>query len=236
MKIKTFIMLSLLFFTGFAYSQTAKEYYSIGIIKMLEGDYPASIDGFTKAIKKDKNYVDAYFNRGICFEKLKKYQEAINDYSVVVKLKPYMYQAFNNRGLLYFKTDKYEKAIADFSTSIRINPTYPFSFLYRANTYLKMNELGKAKADAEVVLDKLPNYIKAHSIIAKIAFIQKDYQTALEHYNFLCEKQSSKAENFLGRARVFNALNRNDEACVDYKKAIELESEDAKNEKPVSCK
>lgn len=236
MKIKTFIVLSLMFFSGFAYSQTAKEYYSMGMIKMLEGDYTASIDGFTKAIKKDKNYVDAYFNRGICFEKLKKYQEAINDYSVVVKLKPSMYQAFNNRGLLYFRTDKYEKAVADFSTSIRINPTYPFSFLYRANTYLKMNELDKAKADAEVVLIKLPNYIKAHSIIAQIAFIQKDYQTALEHYNFLCEKQSSKAANFLGRARVFNAMNRNEEACVDYIKAIELGSEDAKNEKPVSCK
>ena len=235
MKLKYIFVLILLGISFFAKSQTAKEFYSMGMVKMLEGKYEACIADFSNAIKKDKKLTDAYYNRGIAYEKIGEHQKAIKDYSVVVKQKPYMYQAFNNRGLLYVRINDYQKAIADFTTSIRINSSYPFSYLYRANAYMLNNQLDKAKSDANIVLQRLPNYLKAHSIIAQISYIQKDYSNALVHYNFLCEKQSSKAENFLGRARVYKALSKANEACNDYKRAIELGSKEAENEKPVSC-
>lgn len=235
MKRYYFIVLVMLL-KGYASGQTAKSYYSAGLIKMVSKQYKEALSDFNKAIKIDNKFVDAYFNRGIVYEKLDEINKAINDYSKVISLQPNMYQAYNNRGLLYFGISDYNKAIKDFSTSIRIKDNYAFTYLYRSNTYLVLGKIDLAKADAEKVIELLPNYFKAHQILAQIAFIQKDYKKSLKHYNFLCESQSEEADNFLGRARVYDALQNREKACEDFKKAKVLGSKEAESEVSGICK
>ncbi len=237
--IYSFQLIILVFIITFGESviaQTANDYYSSGTIKMVGGNNHGAIEDFSKAISKDKNMVDAYFNRGIAYENLQQYGNAIRDYSAVVVLKPSMYQAFNNRGLLYMKTEKYQSAIDDFTISIRIKSDYPFTYLYRASVYLKINKLEEAKEDASLVISLLPNYFKAYYILAEVAYLQKDYSLSLKHYNFICEHQSSNASYFLGRAAVFMAMNNLESACLDYTRAVELGSEEAKVEQLNKCK
>ncbi len=216
--------------------QTSQSFYSTALIDLVSGKNKEAIDGFSKAIALEDTMLDAYFNRGIAYEKIGEYDKAIRDYSTVINFNPRMYQAYNNRGLLYFDIEKYKKAIDDFSRSIALKSDFPFSYLYRSNTYLVMGNLSMAKADAESVLRLLPNYIKAHQILAQIAFVQRDYKIALQHYNLLCKVQNENAANFVGRARVYKALNRFDLACSDFKKAASLGNADAKNELKNNCK
>ncbi len=233
---KKFIILILILFYGCNfYAQSAQSYYSAAVIKMVNKKYNEALSDFNKAIKINKKFADAYFNRGIVYEKKGEYNKAIADYTKVISLKPNMYQAYNNRGLLYFGISDYKRAISDFTASIRIKNDFAFTYLYRSNTYLVMGNMNMAQKDAEKVLEFLPNYFKAHQILAQILFLQNNYQESLKHYNFLCTSQPGEASNFLGRARVYNALNLNSKACADYEKAKELGSNNAAEEMKGLC-
>ena len=59
-KILTLIMA---FITLTTFAQTAKEYLQNGIEKHNQQDFKGAIKDYTKAIKLDKDYVDAYYNR-----------------------------------------------------------------------------------------------------------------------------------------------------------------------------
>ena len=58
------IFLTALSFTAFG--QTAQEHLQNGIAKHQQQDFKSAIKEYDKAIKADKEYTDAYFNRGTC--------------------------------------------------------------------------------------------------------------------------------------------------------------------------
>jgi tetratricopeptide (TPR) repeat protein len=220
-----FFLLSLIFGVALQ-AQTAKEWYTSAMLKMINGEHEAAIVDFTKAYRRDKTMIDAVYNRGIARERIGDYDHAIDDYSIVIKAKPNNFQAFNNRGLLYLRMEEYDKALDDFKTSLRIND-HAITYLYLANTYMQLKQYSEAKVNATKVLDYLPNYFRAHHILAQVNFFEKIYEESLKHYNFLCGIQAPKAIYFLERSAVYFAMNKPTEAWSDYNKAKELGCEDA---------
>lgn len=63
-------------------------YYNIGYVNLVYlNKYSEGVSSFTKALALDSNYIDAWYNRGYCYELLKDKQEARSDYEQVLKLK-----------------------------------------------------------------------------------------------------------------------------------------------------
>ena len=60
-----------------------------------------AIEFLNKAIELNPNYIQAYFNRGETYSKIKDYDKAINDYTKVLKLNPDHNRANYLRGLIY---------------------------------------------------------------------------------------------------------------------------------------
>lgn len=50
--------------------------------------YDVAIDYYTKAINVEPRYVDAFYNRGLCYEKLNQYKKAEQDFREALKLNP----------------------------------------------------------------------------------------------------------------------------------------------------
>jgi tetratricopeptide (TPR) repeat protein len=50
--------------------------------------YDVAIEHYTNAIRLEPKYIDAYFNRALCYEQLDKPQKAVEDLKVVLKLNP----------------------------------------------------------------------------------------------------------------------------------------------------
>ena len=67
--------------------------------KMQIGDYQGAIEDFTKAIRKDEEYYEAYIDRGFAKMKLLHYEDAIADYDKAIELNPKSSNAWYNRGL-----------------------------------------------------------------------------------------------------------------------------------------
>ena len=60
---------------------TAEEYLNIAVSKFYLDDMKGAIVDYTKAIKIDTNYVEAYRKRGLAKETLKDFSGAIVDYT-----------------------------------------------------------------------------------------------------------------------------------------------------------
>ncbi|MEW6528449.1 MAG: tetratricopeptide repeat protein [Candidatus Micrarchaeota archaeon] len=70
-----------------------EDHYDEGYKK---GNYDSAIQEYTKAIELNPKNADAYFNRGLCYEKQGKYDLAIQDYKKTIKLNPENLEAQNN--------------------------------------------------------------------------------------------------------------------------------------------
>jgi tetratricopeptide (TPR) repeat protein len=64
-------------------------YFNLGFIAMkYENDFAKAIPLFTSAIRYESHYVEAYFNRGVCYEKIGDKQKAKADYNEALSIYP----------------------------------------------------------------------------------------------------------------------------------------------------
>src|SRR5205807_451053 len=68
---------------------------------LKKNDFEGAVKGFTEAIKLDKSFAQAYYNRGLAYHNLRDFHKAIDDYTQTLKLDANLVQAHNNRGLAY---------------------------------------------------------------------------------------------------------------------------------------
>ncbi|MFT6845233.1 MAG: tetratricopeptide (TPR) repeat protein [Flavobacteriales bacterium] len=70
-------------------STYAFAYYNKGFICLEHlGEYELGVEQFTKAIKYQAEYFDAFYNRGLCFENLEELSKAELDYRSALQIKP----------------------------------------------------------------------------------------------------------------------------------------------------
>jgi len=70
-------------------------------------------------------------------------------------------------------------------------------------------------------------HIELH--LGEIAFAQKRYESALEHYQYVADFHSSSSESWASVAMVYKMLERYDEAETNYRRAIELDPDNENN-------
>ena len=83
-------------------------------------DYEKAINFFNKSIDIKSDFADAYNNRGITLNKLKKYHEAIEDFNRAIKLKENYFDAHLNKGISLRNLRKYHEAILSYQNCIKL--------------------------------------------------------------------------------------------------------------------
>lgn len=79
---------------------------SNGVKLSKEGNFPAAVKVFDKAIELNPNFSDALFYRGTAYLNDFKFDEAINDFDRAIQLEPYYMESLSNRA--FARLRKYE--------------------------------------------------------------------------------------------------------------------------------
>lgn len=125
---------------------TPGDLYKRGSHYFKEKSWKNAIRFFSRAIKLDAEFSDAYIKRGkaYCEQDEPMYNLAVLDFNKAVRLKPDDSRIYRARGYTYYMLGKYGKAIGDCNRSLRIDSKQSFLYVVRAMSYLceERDELG----------------------------------------------------------------------------------------------
>ena len=130
---------------GFAQTESAKEFYNSGNLKLDKKEYKEAINDYDKAIELNKKFSEAYYNRALAKNYLKDYKGAIADYSESLELDSTNIQALNalnNRGLAKKALEDYDGAVEDYTKAINLNESFASAYFNRGSVKVLMDENG----------------------------------------------------------------------------------------------
>jgi tetratricopeptide (TPR) repeat protein len=147
----------------------ARLYLNRGVERRAKEDYDAALADFADAVKIDKKYADAYFNRCSIYNFKKSYDAAITECGQAIKLGPSadatvaggseklgkdvaLSDYYTERGFAYFKKDDYVHAFADLDNAIRLNANNGRALKTRGLAY---EAKGDSRAQADLASAKL---------------------------------------------------------------------------------
>lgn len=123
-----------------------KDYFKSGYNKYENGDYKGAVEDYTKSLAEKKD-VNANYNRGLAYYKLRNYDAAIADFSEVINNNPEDSEAYYNRGLAKYGKEDDKGALADYNMAIRLNPNYANAYYGRGSAKYQLGNYEGAIAD-----------------------------------------------------------------------------------------
>ena len=199
-----------------------------------KGRAMTSINKIDEAIKCYRDSIEirpenkmAHFNLGFIFNLVGKYDDAIFEYDEAINIDGKFMNAFYNRGISYENQKNHKKAIQDYTQAIDIESKAIFIF-GRAKSFEGLKKYTEAILDYSKIIALEPNIndkslaycrrAKVKELIGDIDNGMLDMETAVK----LDPKISEPYEDY---AFLLKKFNRNQEARIFYKKAIELDPE-----------
>lgn len=105
---------------------------------------------YTKAIDQDKNYYDAYFNRGLLYAtQFKNLKKGHADLERSIEIRPKNTLSYLYNGMLYRDEEDFGKAKDMFDKVIELYPDYAIAYFERAVTWYKIGILNMVCKDLE---------------------------------------------------------------------------------------
>jgi tetratricopeptide (TPR) repeat protein len=159
-----------------AYLSRANAYHIIG-------KHDQAISDFTKALKLNSRFAEAYNGRGYVYLKTFKYDQAILDFTKALEIYPGFFEAFLLRGEAYMLINKFDQAIHDLNKAIEINPMSPNAYNTRGIVFLKTYLFDRAISDFTKAVEIDPTFGHAYYNRGLAYSSKREYEKALEALN-----------------------------------------------------
>jgi len=223
MKLKTILLIISLFISTIAIQaqEKAKDHYKAGSKNFKKGLFVPSIEGFTKAIELDKNYIKAYFYRAQAYSKTNQPEKAIEDYDAVNKLDRENVDAWLSNGNLNFDLKNYEKAAEKYAQYLNFEKKDLLIYSKQIKALYSIKEWEKALHYAKLSLD-VDDLPETYYKIGDLEFILKNYKAAEASFRSTIEKNPNHiaAHNYL--AKALYEQERYDEAIQEANRTMAL--------------
>ena len=210
--------------------------YAAATFKFECKDYESAIDGFTKTIKIDSTYSDAYYNRALAERIINKYEDAYADFNKAILFKPKRFDAYADRGNMKLLINDTIGAMSDYNYSIELNSEYAPAYYNRGNLALKNKNYTEALTDFSKTIKLNSNYKDAYNNRGIVKYYLKDFAGSIQDYNKAIELNPKNAIAFRNRGLSKIALEITDSACKDFKQSFSLGFEPAEVQILKYCK
>ena len=194
-----------------------------GVTCYGRGKHYEAIKHYTKAMKLNRNNINAYINRAAAYNELNKYKRAIADCTRALELNRNHSYAYNNRGNAYNALEKYDRAIADFDRAIELNRNFVYPYASRGYAYNAKGRYDQAIADYTQAIELNSKYVNAYNGRGLAHLYKRDYPLAMADLTRAIELNSNDAAAYNNRGYVYRSMGNYDQAKADCTRAIELD-------------
>ena len=195
--------------------QNANYHYVLGQLledwTELEGAWEKAIHEFTRAIELDSSYIEAWYNRGLLYEKLGDLEKACEDFKQVVSRAPSFHEARHNLGVLYMKGQQWEDAERVFEAILEVEPREPDAHYHLAEIYLNLyGDVDRAIHCLQYAIERDPEHLDARFelglLYAKHRYTRPEFrQQAIDQFIELI-KRDDELQTFEPLGQVFFVL------------------------------
>jgi tetratricopeptide (TPR) repeat protein len=190
-----------------------------GVAYHDKGEYDRALADYTRAIELDPKDADAYNNLGNIYSELGEYDRAIIALNRAIELSPKYTGAYMNRGNAYRDRSEFKRAIADFTRAIELNPKSGKTYSNRGIAYQKKGEFEQALADFNKAIEVAP-YTFQYRSRSTYFLEQGKTDQALADASQALQLNAETPENFVARAKAYEAKGLRELAIADYRDAL----------------
>ena len=128
----------------------AEKFYDQGLKKSQNQRYQQAIAKYTKAIKIEPQFVNAYLKRCEMYYKLGNHPGILDDCERIIQINPSIVEAFYYQGIAQYSLGDVQGAIDSYSEVIRQKPHYASAYYGRGLAYRDRRETGAAIEDLQI--------------------------------------------------------------------------------------
>lgn len=204
----------------------ADEHYVQGISFFNKGQYDQAISEFSKAIRIEPRFTEAYRYRGLAYVKKVELDEAILNFTKAIDKDPRSTLDYIHRGNAYRAKGEYDLAISDYNKAIEIRPRSFDAYKERARIYEAKGEHDLATKDQNKATElEADYYYKCGEFLyerAKTYGKIREYDMAISHFTKAIEMHPKYSKAYVNRASVYFKKGKYEKAWEDVHKAQSL--------------
>ncbi len=185
--------------------------------------YKQSQEGVKRLTGVEITDAEAYFKRGLAYEKLGENEKAIKSYTRALQIKPGMETALNNRGVVYYRQRDFRKAIKDFSQAIDLNPGYALVYYNRGNVYGTTGDLDRALADYNQSIRINPDNSSAYNNRGWIRLQKKQTKASINDFDRALQINPRYALALCNRGNARLSIGDSNGSFKDFSHAKEVD-------------
>lgn len=195
-------------------SPNALVYYKIGSAHQSLGNLTKAREYYSRSLKENPDNPLTASKYAILLCQNGNYKKADSIFTRLTTIYPDNPGFYYQLGLVK-DSQKDSSGIEQYRKTLQLNPTHQ-NALYRAAVYEYNNrQLENAETLAEQALKSYPDNENMQRLLAKIAFVSKDYRKAMERYKNLVTDDKATKEDYKNLGFSYYHL-------YDFKKAIEV--------------
>lgn len=213
----------------------------------------AAIASYSKAIKANPGDADAYYNRGLAYQRLRstdrarstaeirqvdespadggpaaedretQLSKAVSDFTRAIEISPGDAGAYRNRGLAYAEGEDYGSAFRDYDRSIALDIREPIAYFFRGTAHGRRQDFNRALIDFDRAIHLDPAFVEAFIGRGAVLTILDDLEGALEDFDRAIALDPRNYDAHNLRGVVYNRLGETRDAMYDFQRAIDID-------------
>ncbi len=204
------------------YNPKAINWYEKGRLLEQQRNLSGAERAYRKAIKINRDFVEAYNNLGNVLLDLGRVKEAANSFRKALSFNPDNSMLLNNMGISQQELGNLEPSIKWYRKAIESDPGFAGACNNLGNVYYQSGQLDDAINAYNQAIDIAPDYADALTNLGRVLFGRGEVESSLDYYQRAVAADRYHYEAHIGLAAALKKLGRLDESVSIYDRAREI--------------
>lgn len=193
-----------------------------GVFRLDRGDKSGAIYDYRSALKINPNHKAALYNLSFLVDEEERDQINIILFGAGDKARAYSLKAFES-----FQKGDYKIALLNYDSALRIDADNASDLMNRGLVKTKMKDYKGAIKDFNSSVYSDNSLLRNYVFIGDSYLEQEDYNYAIKYYDRYLANAGPDGKIYYNIGVAYMKFSKNDEACTNFRKAIELGEERA---------
>jgi tetratricopeptide (TPR) repeat protein len=186
-----------------------------------------AIEDLTTLLHHQPGNSEAYFDRGVLYQRLRLHEEALRDYDAAIKWSPPYTEAYFNRARTRVSLGRGDEAIADYTRVLDLVPGHIEALIDRACLFHAQSDFEASHIDVNAALLLAPANARLLCLRGLLEFESGNLVQSQESFTKSIEAEPSLPDAWANRATVLYKQGELDRACLDLTHALSLREDAA---------